>query len=112
MPDGGMKVDTQWLRMVAGDCDGTASAVRGQLGPADNAANTLKQAAPGWSFLGSLDDLNDRFEKLNELLRQELDHAAEEFRYSASDYDGRENFFERQFHKISGGGWGSVLDYD
>lgn len=31
MPDGGMKVDTGWLRMAAGDCESTSSAVHGQL---------------------------------------------------------------------------------
>ena len=112
MPDGGMKVETGWLRMAAGDCESTSSAVRGQLGAADNAVNALKKAAPGWEFLGSLDDMNSRWEKLNELLRQELDHAAEEFKYSANDYDGRENWFERQFHKVTDGGWDGVLDYD
>lgn len=112
MPDGGIKVDTHWLRMAAGDCDSTSSAIRGELKAADNAVNTLKQAAPGWSFLDSLDELNGRWEKLNELLRQELDHSAEEFRYNADDYDGKENFLERTFHKISGGGWDGILDYD
>jgi hypothetical protein len=111
MPHGGTEVDTNWLRMVAGDCESTSSGVRGQLQPADDAVNTIKQAAPGWSFLGSLDDMNGRWEKLNEVLRKELDHAAEEFKFSAENYDGRENWFQRQFHEATAG-WDDVLNYD
>ena len=55
--------------------------------------------------------MSKRWEKLNEVLRKELDRAAEEFRYSASNYDGRENWFERQFHEATGG-WDDVLNYD
>lgn len=111
MPDGGTEVDTNWLRACAGDCDSTGSAVQGQLTPADDATNKLRNAAPGWAFLGSLDPMNERWEKLNKLLRDELSRAAGEFRYSASNYDGHENFFERQFHELRHG-WDEVLNYD
>lgn len=111
MPDGGYQVDTGWLRICAADCDGTTSAIRGQLDPADQAVSTLRSAAPGWTFLDSLDELGNRWEKLNKLLRDELDAAAEEFRYSASNYDGHENWFERQFHEAVAG-WDDVLNYD
>jgi hypothetical protein len=111
MPDGGLKVDTGWLRMCAGDSESTSSTVRGQLDAADKAVDQMRNAAPGWAFLGSLDEMSGRWEKLNELLRRELDHVAEEFRYSASDYDGRENWFERQFHNATAG-WDDVLNYD
>ncbi|HEX6353179.1 hypothetical protein [Actinophytocola sp.] len=111
MPDGGVKVDTGWLRLCASDCDGTATAVRNELRPADDAVTKMRNAAPGWAFLGSLDQLSERWENLNKLLRDELSRAAEEFRFSASDYDGNENWVERKFHEI-GDGWDEVLDYD
>lgn len=111
MPEGGYKVDTGWLRMCADDCASTSGAIRGQLDPADKAVDSMRNAAPGWAFLGSLDEMSKRWEKLNEVLRKELDRAAEEFRYSASNYDGRENWFERQFHEATGG-WDDVLNYD
>jgi hypothetical protein len=111
MPDGGYEVDTNWLKMCANDCDSTASAVRGELGPADDAVSTLRDSAPGWVFLDSLDEMSERWEKLNKLLRSELEQAAEEFRFSASNYDGHENWFERKFHGATAG-WDDVLDYD
>jgi hypothetical protein len=111
MPDGGYHVDTAWLRMCADDSDSTANAIRGQLGPADKAVESMRGAAPGWGFLGSLDEMNSRWEKLNEVLQRELHKARDEFRYSASNYDGHENWFERQFHEATGG-WDDVLNYD
>jgi hypothetical protein len=48
MPDGGYQVDTAWQRMCADDSDSTANAIRGQLGPADKAVESMRGAAPGW----------------------------------------------------------------
>jgi hypothetical protein len=111
VPDGDVQVDTGWLRMCASDCDGTGSAVQGQLASADDAVNRIRSAAAGWAFLDSLDDMSGRWEKLNKLLRDELGRTAEEFRFSASSYDEHENWFERRFHDL-GKGWDEVLNYD
>jgi hypothetical protein len=111
MTDGGYTVDTGWLRLCANDCDSTASAVQSQLAPADQAVNQMRNAAAGWSFPGSLDGMRERWENLNTVLHNELGRAAEEFRYSASDYDGQENWVEREFHEF-GQGWDEVLNYD
>lgn len=111
MPDGDVEVSTDWLRMCAKDCDGTVSAVRAELTPADDAVSEMRNAAPGWRFLDSLDELSERWENLNNLLREQLGRAADEFRFSASNYDGHENWFERTFHELRHG-WDEVLDYD
>jgi hypothetical protein len=111
MPDGDVQVDTEWLRTCAKDCEGTESAIRGELTAADGAVSKMRSTAEGWAFLGSLDEMSERWEALNKLLRDELSRAAEEFSFSSQNYRGIEHFIERRFHEIRKG-WDEVLDYD
>ncbi|MGW1840789.1 hypothetical protein [Streptomyces sp. BBFR2] len=97
-----MEADTHWMRQCAEDIDATGSAVGKLLGNADGAVNALKSAAPGWTFTGSVDELSERWEKLNELVREELSDAAENIRFNASDIDGNENFITETLHNIFG----------
>lgn len=75
----------------AADCDSTAAAIRKLPGPADDAVDSLRRAASGWGFLGSLDEMTERWETLNKLLRDELEEVAEDIRFCVNDYDGRSN---------------------
>ncbi|MFG2227930.1 hypothetical protein [Streptomyces sp. NPDC048644] len=90
------------MRHCADDIDATADAVRKLLGSADGAVSTLKSAAPGWSFTGSVDEMSSRWETLNKVVRDELSEAAENIRFNASDHDGNENIITETWHNLFG----------
>lgn len=96
-----MKADTAWMRRCAQDIDATASTVQRQLRPADNALHQLRGAAHGWTFLSSLSELEERWENLNKLLRDELEKAADNIRFNASKHDGNENVVTELWHDIT-----------
>lgn len=95
-----MEADTGWMRLRADDCDATANAIQKLLRTADESIDTLKGAAPGWSFLDSLGEMSTRWEDLNQLMRDELSEAAENIRFNASSHDGNENFITETWHKL------------
>ena len=87
--------DETWMRQRADDCRGTANAIKGLLGPADNTVGKIKTAASGWGFLESLDEMMKRWEDLNKLL-EELDGSAKKIDECAGNH-GRS---EGTLHKI------------
>ncbi|MEU5211747.1 hypothetical protein [Streptomyces sp. NPDC020742] len=97
-----MKADTRWMRQCADDIDATGGSVRKLLGPADGAVSTLKAAAPGWDFTGSVDEMSSRWETLNKVVRDELSEAAENIRFNASSHDGNENVITEMWHDLFG----------
>lgn len=95
-----MKADTAWMRSAANDLDSTASTIKRQLATADSGLAALKSAAQGWAFLESLGQLEERWEDLNGLLREELKDAAENVRFNASKHDGNENWVTETWHDL------------
>jgi hypothetical protein len=79
-------VTPPWLRQRADACDETAVAVNALRGAADDTFEPLARAAPGWDFAGSVDDMQSRWDGLNDLLHGRLTQAAENFRLSADAY--------------------------
>ncbi|MEV7044016.1 hypothetical protein [Amycolatopsis sp. NPDC051061] len=79
-------VTPSWLRQRADACDETAVAVDALRGAADDTFGPLGRAAPGWDFVGSIDDLQSRWDGLNDLLHRRLAEGAENFRLSADAY--------------------------
>jgi hypothetical protein len=100
-PRGTVKADTKWMRQCAGDVDSTVETVKRQLSTGDDALAGLRAAAPGWTFLESLEQLGERWEDLNRLLRDELGEAAENIRFNASAHDGNENWLTEMWHDIT-----------
>lgn len=95
-----MKADTDWMRRCAGEMDTTATAVKRQLATADQGVAGLRAAARGWTFLASLGQLEERWETLNKLLRDELEDAGENIRFNASKHDGNENIITETWHNL------------
>jgi len=79
-------VTPPWLRQRADACDETAVAVNALRGAADDTFEPLARAAPGWDFAGSVDDMQSRWDGLNDLLHRRLTQASENFRLSADAY--------------------------
>ncbi|WP_420035857.1 hypothetical protein ACN2WE_29660 [Streptomyces sp. cg28] len=98
------KADTDWMRRRADDIDAVARQVKKQLGVADEAQTALRSGAAGWSFLGGLGQLEDRWEDLNKVLRDELEEAAENIRFNASEYGGNENVLTELWHDLGARG--------
>lgn len=96
-----MEADTKWLQQCAGDVDSTAAAVKRQLSTADDGLASVRTAASGWTFLDSLGQLEERWEDLNKLLRDELEQAAENIRFNASKHDGNENWLTEMWHDMT-----------
>ncbi|MCT9081456.1 hypothetical protein [Streptomyces fulvoviolaceus] len=93
------KADTDWMRRRADDMDSVIDQVRKQLGVADDARDDLESGgAEGWTYRHSLSTLEERWEDLNKLLRDELERAAENVRFNASSYDGNENMLTEAWH--------------
>ena len=79
-------VTPPWLRQRADACDETAVAVNALSGAADDTFDPLGRAAPGWDFVGSIDDMQSRWDGLTDLLHRRLTQGAENFRLSADAY--------------------------
>lgn len=95
-----MEADTAWMRRSADELDATASAIQRQLATGDEGLASLRSAASGWTFLESLGQLEERWEELNKLLREELEQAAENIRFNASKHDGNENWVTETWHDL------------
>ncbi|MQY13777.1 hypothetical protein SRB5_39310 [Streptomyces sp. RB5] len=76
------------MKTRADCCDNAGDALRRTLPEASDAFAELKQAAPGWSFTGSVPQMQQRWEALNKYLRSQLTQGAESFRLSAGEYHG------------------------
>jgi hypothetical protein len=87
-PDVG--VSSSFLRARADVCDSTSQIIRKTRGAAEDANGDLAKAAPGWSFVGSIDDMQSRWEGLLKVVTGRLDEAARNFRDSADAYDQNE----------------------
>ncbi|MFF4805669.1 hypothetical protein ACFY1U_46090 [Streptomyces sp. NPDC001351] len=94
-PDVG--VSSSFLRARADDCETTSGLLRRTGGPAEDSFRDLAKAAPGWSFVGSIDDMQHRWEDLLKVVTDRLDTAARNFRDSADAYDGNEVSTASQF---------------
>ncbi|MGR6973087.1 hypothetical protein ACU639_26435 [Streptomyces cynarae] len=94
-PDVG--VSSSFLRARAGVCDSTSEILRKTRGAAEDADGDLAKAAPGWSFVGSIDDMQHRWEGLLKVVTGRLDEAAQNFRDSADAYDRNEVATASQF---------------
>lgn len=95
-----LQVSPQWLESRAKDCDAACEVLWRLLGPAKEAFDALGRAAPGWSFVDSIDDMEGRWEKLNGLVRQRLGTAADNFRMSAGEFNRIEHDREREFRQV------------
>ncbi|MGI5458452.1 hypothetical protein ACQEWB_35810 [Streptomyces sp. CA-249302] len=94
-PDVG--VNSSFLRDRADVCDSTSEIIRKTRGPAEDADGDLVKAAAGWSFAGSIDDMQRRWEDLLKVVTDRLDEAAQNFRDSADAYDRNEVATASQF---------------
>ncbi|WP_329119586.1 hypothetical protein [Streptomyces sp. NBC_01465] len=83
-------VDPNWLRERAADCDEVADALARLIGPAQDAAKGLGWSAKGWSFSDSIDEMQGRWQDINQLIRDRLHHGADNFRTCADAYDDLE----------------------
>ncbi|MBP8535674.1 hypothetical protein [Streptomyces sp. MK37H] len=97
-----LRVSPQWLEGRAGYCDDACEVLWRILGPAKEAFDALGRAAPGWSFVDSIDEMEGRWKKLNGFVRQRLGTAADNFRLSAGEYDRVEQDRRRDFRQIGG----------
>ncbi|WP_369172738.1 hypothetical protein AB5J49_34325 [Streptomyces sp. R28] len=57
---------------------------------AKDAAEDLARAAHGWGLVQSIDDMHERWDRLNQEMRDRLNRASDNFRRSADAYDGNE----------------------
>ena len=89
------------MRQRADDCETVRDGINGLLRPADETINTLRRAADGWTFLDSLDEMTDRWQGLNKLLRNELDKSADKIRECADNHGRSESFIEEVIHAIN-----------
>jgi hypothetical protein len=89
------------MRQRADDCETIRDGINGLLRPADETVDTLKRAAAGWTFLGSLDEMMDRWQELNKLVRGELDESADKIRECADNHGRSESFIEDVIHTIN-----------
>lgn len=96
-----------WLRDRAEDCETALRSLGGTVSMAEAAFIRLLSVAPGWEFLGSLDDMRGRWEDINRVLRERLESAADNFRYSADRYEEAESANAQAFRAYSGGGGGT-----
>jgi hypothetical protein len=94
-PDVG--VTSSFLRGRADHCETASEIIRKTLGVAEDASAGLARAADGWEFVSSLDELQGRWEALNNVVVQRLDQAAANFRISADAYDANEVRTASQF---------------
>ncbi|MDI9835115.1 hypothetical protein [Streptomyces sp. KAU_LT] len=94
-PDVG--VTSSFLRRRASDCETASEIIRKTKGVAEDANADLARAADGWQFTSSLDELQGRWEALNNVVVQRLDQAATNFRLSADAYDDNETRTASQF---------------
>lgn len=94
-PDVG--VTSSFLRRRADDCETASEIIRKTRGVAEDARTGLARAADGWRFVGSLDELEERWEALNKVVVRRLDQAAENFRLSADAYDANETSIASEF---------------
>ncbi|MEV0266075.1 hypothetical protein AB0I49_32705 [Streptomyces sp. NPDC050617] len=97
-----LEVSHTWLEHRAADCDTATETLFHTLGPAGEAFGALTAAAPGWSFVHSVDDMKKRWEKLNGLVRGRLGEAADNFRLSAGEYARIDHDRARDFRQIKG----------
>lgn len=93
--------DETWMRQRADDCRGTANGVRGLLGPADGTVGKIKTAASGWGFLNSLDEMMQRWEDLNKLLRKELESSADKIDECAGNHGRHEDTIQKVISSIN-----------
>ncbi|NBE56190.1 hypothetical protein, partial [Streptomyces boluensis] len=90
-------VDSSFLRKRAEACETASEIIRKTRGVAEDANTDLARAAKDWDFVGSLDELQGRWEDLNRYVVQRLDQSAENFRLSADAYDTNETRTAAQF---------------
>jgi hypothetical protein len=95
--DPDLGVTSSFLRKRADDCETASEVIRKTRGVAEDASAGLARAADGWNFVGSLDELQDRWEALNKYVVQRLDQGAANFRLSADAYDANETHTASQF---------------
>src|SRR5262249_51804586 len=98
----GIIADTAFMRALAQRCDEQAAAIRGLLSPAVLATGELGQAAPGWTFPGSLGAMTSRWETLNKLLHDEIDGIAANIRFAASEYELADRAFGAVLDRLLG----------
>ncbi|MFE0329615.1 hypothetical protein ACWEWI_38290 [Streptomyces sp. NPDC003753] len=71
--------------------------LRKTRGAAEDADGDLAKAAPGWSFVDSIDDMQLRWEGLLKVVTDRLAEASQNFRDSADAYDRNELATASQF---------------
>ena len=97
-PDVG--VTSSFLRDCADACDEASLTVWKTLDEAKDAAEDLARAAHGWGFVQSIDDMHERWDRLNQEMRDRLNRASDNFRRSADAYDGNEIRTAQSFSDI------------
>ena len=68
MPDAG--VTSSFLRGRTSDCETASKIIRKTKGVAEDGNADLAHAADGWQFTSSLDELQNRWEALNNVVEQ------------------------------------------
>lgn len=97
-PDVG--VTSSFLRGCADACDEASLTVWKTLGEAKDAAEDLARSAHGFGFVQSINDMHERWERLNQEMRDRLNRASDNFRRSADAYDGNEIRTAQEFSDI------------
>ncbi|AWN24899.1 hypothetical protein DKG71_00795 [Streptomyces sp. NEAU-S7GS2] len=97
-PDVG--VSPSFLRGRAEACDVASETIRKTRGVAEDANEDLGRAASGWSFVKSIDDMQERWEALVEEVTGRLDYASDSFRRSADAYVENESQIQSSFANI------------
>ncbi|SFE15863.1 hypothetical protein SAMN04487819_108250 [Actinopolyspora alba] len=95
-------VTPEQLRGWANNCDDRVAELKSQLAPASESFESLRSAAQGWKFAESIPLMSDRWEELNEFMRDELTEAAENFRWCADKYDENENIVVEYLRHLFG----------
>lgn len=88
------------LRARGDDCHSVADMVRKTKGVGDDACADLGRAARGWTFVQSIDDMQSRWDDLNDLVRSRLMQASNAFNLSSAGYSSNEERISQQFSDI------------
>jgi hypothetical protein len=94
-------VTPAWLRGRADDSEDAATAAKETVGPSQDAFKDLAWSADGWEFVKSIDEMQSRWEDLNQLIRDRLAEAARNFRLSADAYTETETAYATGFQRMA-----------
>lgn len=88
------------LRARGDDCHAVAETVKKTKGVGDDACADLRRAAREWEFVQSIDDMQKRWDDLNDLVWSRLMQASNAFNLSSAGYSVNEERISRRFTDI------------